>query len=118
MKTTDGHKYYPPDKCTYHLAVLVDATSTIDFLSDVPVTSFDLLYSILSIFSHRELLGISLLWLSGSSDATPLISMLSILRRGLGNHTRAIDILQPGTPCCRISSDVFCDRSQASALQL
>lgn len=40
----------------------------------------------------------------GSSDAALLASVASILRRGLGNRTKAIAILQPDTPFRSISS--------------
>lgn len=40
----------------------------------------------------------------GSSDAALLASVASILRRGLGDRTKAIAILQPGTPFRPISS--------------
>lgn len=40
----------------------------------------------------------------GSSDAALLASVASILRRGLGNRTKAIAVLQPGTPFRSISS--------------
>lgn len=141
-KTTNGHRYPPEEYITHHPAVFVDATSTINFLSDVPLTSLDLLshdaketLEQLSdpgassdafancflksrfILSSRfdAVIRVDLLQASrkqstlalvehGSSDAALLTSIASILRRGLGNRTQAIAILQPVTPCRPISS--------------
>ncbi|KAG0698626.1 Nrap protein [Suillus ampliporus] len=141
-KTNGGHKYPPDEYIAHHPAVFVDATSIINFLSDVPLTSLDLLshdaretleqlnnpgtsddtFAECFLKSHsnlstrfdavirvdlsqapRNLPALALVE-HGSSDAALLASMSSILRRGLGNRTQAIAILQPGTPCHLISS--------------
>ncbi|KAG1721200.1 Nrap protein [Suillus paluster] len=141
-KTIDGHKYPADEYITHHPAVFVDATSTINFLSDVPLTSLDLLShdaketleqlnnpgtsddtfaecflksqfnlstrfdAVIRVDLSRASRSQSALALveHGSSDAAVLASMSSILRRGLGNRTQAIAILQPGTPRRPISS--------------
>ncbi|KAG2124377.1 Nrap protein [Suillus clintonianus] len=43
VKTANGHRYTPEEYITHHPAVFVDETSTINFLSGVPLTSLDLL---------------------------------------------------------------------------
>lgn len=141
-KTTNGHRCPPEEYITHHPAVFVDATSTINFLSDVPLTSLDLLsydaketleqlsnpgtfsdtfsdcflesrFKLSSRFDAVIRVDLSqaspnqstpALVEHGSSDAALLASISSTLRRGLGNRTQAIAILQPVTPCRPISS--------------
>ncbi|KAG2340607.1 Nrap protein [Suillus weaverae] len=148
-KTTNGHRCPPEEYITHHPAVFVDATSTINFLSDVPLTSLDLLshdaketleelsnpgtssdtfancflksrFKLSSRFDAviRQVFSFFLVDLSqasrnqstsalvehGSYDAALLASISATLRRGLGNRTQAIAILQPVTSCRSISS--------------
>ncbi|KAG2143259.1 Nrap protein [Suillus cothurnatus] len=141
-KTTNGHRCPPEEYITHHPAVFVDATSTINFLSDVPLTSLDLLSHDAKetleqlnnpgassdtfadcFLKNRSKLSsrfdavirvdlsqasrnqsTSALVEHGSSDTALLASISSTLRRGLGNRTQAIAILQPATPCYPISS--------------
>ncbi|KAG2138449.1 Nrap protein [Suillus bovinus] len=142
-KTINGHKCPPEEYITHHPAVFVDATSTINFLSDVPLTSLDLLshdaketleqlsnpgtssdtfadcflrsrFKLSSRFDAVIRVDLSqasqnqstlALVEHGSSDAALLASISSILRRGLGNRTQAIAILQPVTPYRPISAE-------------
>ncbi|KAG1717890.1 Nrap protein [Suillus lakei] len=141
-KTTNGLRCPPEEYIAHHPAVFVDATSTINFLSDVPLTSLDFLshdaketleqlnnpgissdtfaecflksqFKLSSRFDAVIRVDLSqasrnqstsALVEHGSSDAALLASISSILRRGLGNRTQAIAILQPVTPCRPISS--------------
>lgn len=141
-KTTNGHRCPPEEYITHHPAIFVDATSTINFLSDVPLTSLDLLsrdaketleqlsnpgassdifgdcflksrFKISSRFDAVIRVNLSQASRNqststviehGSSDAALLASISSLLRRGLGNRTQAIAILQPVTPYRPISS--------------
>ncbi|OAX41846.1 Nrap protein [Rhizopogon vinicolor AM-OR11-026] len=141
-KAIDGHKYPLEEYIAHHPAVFVDRTSTINFLSDVPLTSLDLIshdaketleqlnnpgtsddvFAECFLKSERGLftrfdavVGVDLPQATqnqsalavvehGSPDAALLASVASILRRGLGDRTKAIAILQPGTPFRPISS--------------
>ncbi|KAF9219296.1 Nrap protein [Gyrodon lividus] len=43
MKSADGHRFPPEEYASKHSAVCVDATSTLNYLADVPLTSLDML---------------------------------------------------------------------------
>ncbi|KAH7890378.1 Nrap protein [Phlebopus sp. FC_14] len=43
VKTTNGHRFHPEEYVSHHTAIFVDATSTVNLLADVPLTSLEML---------------------------------------------------------------------------